>query len=360
MEITLNLNKTQIDFLKEFAANHYPGAKDNELTDRPLHLVQTKSYEYVRGSDQGEYDVFIDENGDFEPIRDPEDVVVIHGKYEDETDIVDYETAYKNGINGRIICDVSDYFAYYDVPDSIAVYSAKETYKTVACFFIRKQARNYMYSQAHNLNKPRIFSVHRGYANDNRYEYEHFYDLLLMIGNQLNDKVIKNDDFKYKLLTRLAEKCDCYLKEKPKDASILWAGNVRTHIEKMKELYNSLAVKPKWMTMNTIDDYAAKMNANPLICDLADDIEQYFCDRCEYNSLSSDRIRWLNDENNNVRSRTDVVSAVYSTIVRDIDSLIEYFNDELSELLDENDELITTAKNLRERLLIRKSERRKG
>jgi len=42
MEITLNLTQQQIDFLKEFAMNHYPDAPDNLLTDRPCTVFRQK------------------------------------------------------------------------------------------------------------------------------------------------------------------------------------------------------------------------------------------------------------------------------------------------------------------------------
>jgi hypothetical protein len=46
-EITISLTEEQEKFLKLFAQNHYPGAKDNVCTNNPLHLVQTREERVV-------------------------------------------------------------------------------------------------------------------------------------------------------------------------------------------------------------------------------------------------------------------------------------------------------------------------
>lgn len=40
----------------------------------------------------------------------------------------------------------------------------------------------------------------------------------------------------------------------------LWAHDEQKQIDKMRELYDLLPVKPEWLTREQIDEYAARMN----------------------------------------------------------------------------------------------------
>mgnify|MGYP006944679093 CR=1 FL=1 len=42
--------------------------------------------------------------------------------------------------------------------------------------------------------------------------------------------------------------------------SALWAHDEQKQIDKMRELYDLLPVKPEWLTREQIDEYAARMN----------------------------------------------------------------------------------------------------
>ena len=44
MKIDIELTEMQEHFLKLFAKNQYPGAKDNVCTNKPIHAVQTQRY----------------------------------------------------------------------------------------------------------------------------------------------------------------------------------------------------------------------------------------------------------------------------------------------------------------------------
>lgn len=67
-------------------------------------------------------------------------------------------------------------------------------------------------------------------------------------------------EYNYQLLDRLKSDCEYFLGNGNRNEKDLWAGNVNDQIAKMKEIYNSLEEKPEWLTMEEIDDYAAKMN----------------------------------------------------------------------------------------------------
>ena len=176
MEIKLNITDEQVKFLKQFAANHYPGAKDNLGTDRPLHLVQTEYTERVY--DDGECGDYIEyanlEDDSGKTYTDPREVVIAYGCYDDPNNVPDYDSAHLHGIDGKIIHDVNDYFETYGITDEIIRYSVIRKYQTVAYFFTRQNAQKYIKEQS------------RGYANDD--EYMHFYDLLLKIGQMVSSE----------------------------------------------------------------------------------------------------------------------------------------------------------------------------
>lgn len=66
--------------------------------------------------------------------------------------------------------------------------------------------------------------------------------------------------FEYMLLSRLQMDCNYYLSHGGRCAKQLWAQDEQKQIDKMRELYDLLPVKPKWLTRKQIDEYAAKMN----------------------------------------------------------------------------------------------------
>lgn len=77
-------------------------------------------------------------------------------------------------------------------------------------------------------------------------------------GKEIN----KEDKFKYQLLDRLRSDCEYYLGYGNKNAKNLWANNEKEQIEKMKELYNSLSIKPQWLTYAQILQYEKLMVLN--------------------------------------------------------------------------------------------------
>lgn len=71
---------------------------------------------------------------------------------------------------------------------------------------------------------------------------------------------MENNKFNYMMLDRLCCDCDYYLNYGGRDAKhCLWAQDEQKQIDKMRELYDLLPIKPEWLTREQINDYAAKM-----------------------------------------------------------------------------------------------------
>ena len=65
--------------------------------------------------------------------------------------------------------------------------------------------------------------------------------------------------FNFMMLDRLKSDCEYYLGYGGRNKSSLWAHDEQAQIDKMRELYDSLTIKPEWLTMEQIDEYAARM-----------------------------------------------------------------------------------------------------
>ena len=65
----------------------------------------------------------------------------------------------------------------------------------------------------------------------------------------------------YMLLSRLQSDCEYYLGSGNRNEKELFHGNVREHIQSMKELWIQLEKKPQWLSMKDIIDYERKMKA---------------------------------------------------------------------------------------------------
>lgn len=66
--------------------------------------------------------------------------------------------------------------------------------------------------------------------------------------------------FNYMLLGRLQSDCEYYLSYGGRNAKRgLWAQDEQAQIDKMRELYDSLPIKPEWLTREQIEEYAARM-----------------------------------------------------------------------------------------------------
>lgn len=80
----------------------------------------------------------------------------------------------------------------------------------------------------------------------------------LHVYKEINE-VIKNQKSEYMLLGRLEMDCNYYLGAGNRNSKHLWAGTPKEQIEKMKELYSKLVVKPEWLSEKNISDYEKAM-----------------------------------------------------------------------------------------------------
>ena len=65
----------------------------------------------------------------------------------------------------------------------------------------------------------------------------------------------------YMMLGRLLCDCRYYLGYGNRCAAHLWARDEQKQIDKMRELYDLLPIKPEWLTKEQIEELAAKMGA---------------------------------------------------------------------------------------------------
>lgn len=194
MELTINVTDKQAEFLKQFARNQYEGARDNVCTRKPIHLVQSKQYEYIfdEGVAAEEYDgdiVFFEH--DSQEYYDTErELIIASGVSENEA--VSYADAEGSQINGIYIWNRKDYWEAYGVN----AYTVSKTFewKTKAYFFTLAEAKKYIKYQGHNLTEPRTYTAGGGYGNNG--DYEPFWDLLMDIGTKLSEaeRVVKNNE----------------------------------------------------------------------------------------------------------------------------------------------------------------------
>ncbi len=197
-EITIQLTEQQEKFLKMFAANHYPGAKDNLATHQPIHVVQTQRVNHIPYSpDIADFYEHLPLAFCFDPsyqswYKSETELVEQYYEYRGEDPPVPvkpfeemkYTEVHTKDGDDIWVQDYGDYFAAYDV-ESVAIAWEEEEYEDVAFFFILEEARKYMEYQGHNLKEPRTFSYSSGYGNEG--EYHHFWELLYRLGEKLNN-----------------------------------------------------------------------------------------------------------------------------------------------------------------------------
>ena len=80
----------------------------------------------------------------------------------------------------------------------------------------------------------------------------------LHVYKEINE-VIKNQKSEYMLLGRLQMDCNYYLGAGNRNSKHLWAGTPKEQIEKMKEMYSKIVVKPEWISEKNISDYEKAM-----------------------------------------------------------------------------------------------------
>lgn len=82
--------------------------------------------------------------------------------------------------------------------------------------------------------------------------------------NPITEDERLQDKFKYDymMLSRLQGDCIGYLSEgdwRYHQPSRIWSGNEQRQIDEMRRLWNLLPIKPEWLTMEQINEYAFQM-----------------------------------------------------------------------------------------------------
>lgn len=70
-----------------------------------------------------------------------------------------------------------------------------------------------------------------------------------------------DNEFKYRLLSRLEADCKYFLGFGSRCVKHLWANSVEEHIAYMFAIWNNLGVKPEWLTLAEIEAYQSQMIA---------------------------------------------------------------------------------------------------
>ena len=68
----------------------------------------------------------------------------------------------------------------------------------------------------------------------------------------------------YMLLGRLMRDCEYYLGAGGRCKKHLWALDEEAQIRKMRELYFQLPVKPEWLSLEQIEQYATQLLFDPV------------------------------------------------------------------------------------------------
>ena len=82
------------------------------------------------------------------------------------------------------------------------------------------------------------------------------------VGDGDGDELVDNPyRYQYMMLSRLKQDCDYYLGHGGRHPKHLWAKNEADHIAEMKRIYDIFPadMKPEWLSMEDIDQYAKKM-----------------------------------------------------------------------------------------------------
>jgi len=75
----------------------------------------------------------------------------------------------------------------------------------------------------------------------------------------INEDYQNTDKFNYMMLGRLKSDCEYFLGYGNGSENVLHYKNIEEHINNMKEIWEKLPVKPKWLTYEQIEDYEKRM-----------------------------------------------------------------------------------------------------
>ena len=185
----LHITKDEENMLKQYASV-YRKERDEDLTADPIVIIEDSVSVRVNQHDdydQKKYCLYIDEELYTEDDVDKTEILsvlkdVMENLNVDPGVINSTVEEIRNIVNNELL-EVKCELTLEDTEISIEAHYYKENRQPKAYFFTKKEARNYMKYQAHNLRNPRIFTANAGY--DNRGDYPILQRLLLRIGEEL-------------------------------------------------------------------------------------------------------------------------------------------------------------------------------
>lgn len=120
----------------------------------------------------------------------------------------------------------------------------------------------YLDIQSGHFNNPQLYTCSPPDDIDGEPDYpiKAKYEII----NPITEDERLQDRFRheYMMLSRLQGDCIGFLTEgdwRYHQPSRIWAGDVQKHIDKMRQLWNILPIKPEWLTMEQINEYATCM-----------------------------------------------------------------------------------------------------
>ena len=86
-------------------------------------------------------------------------------------------------------------------------------------------------------------------------------------GGSVEGERYGDDEFNYRMLSRLQSECDYFLGYGGRSEKYLYGENVDSHIKEMKKIWNgfSKSKKPEWLSMEEIEQYESDMKEDTLI-----------------------------------------------------------------------------------------------
>lgn len=185
----LHIAKDEESMLKQYASV-YRKERDEDLTADPIVIVEDSVSIRVNqhdNYDQKKYSLYIDEELYTEEDVDKTEILsvlkdVMENLNVDPGIINSTVEEIRNIVNNELL-EVKCELTLEDTEIIIEAHYYKENWQPKAYFFTKKEAKNYMKYQAHNLRNPRIFTANAGY--DNRGDYPILQRLLLRIGEEL-------------------------------------------------------------------------------------------------------------------------------------------------------------------------------
>ena len=186
MNININLTEKQECFLKKFANDNFDGSKKNLCTYKPIHFVETQDYSLQCDNCSSNCEdriIYVNFESYYESIQD-----LLETEFQDylsKNDLYDIKKL-NNDIDNYELDDIIErYQRKFNYKFDYEIRYKVYYYRYVACFLIREEAERYIEYQKHNLTNPRVYTYSPGYSNFG--DFEHFFDLLMNIGKQLNN-----------------------------------------------------------------------------------------------------------------------------------------------------------------------------